>query len=100
MRTVEPEDFLNAVKVMVKLGWHKGSSVGPGGSVCAARALNIAAKERSGDYCDLDEAMKWLALPYTEKSAISRWNDLKSTQFEDIVTGFSLAAARMRDAGR
>lgn len=96
-RTVEPEDFENAIGVLQRLGWHKGASVGPGGCVCAARALNIAARERSGDWCDLDEATKFMPIPQTgTKDAIARWNDASSTQLRDVQAVFRWAAERMR----
>lgn len=98
MRTLEPEDFENAVKVLDRLGWCKGSAVGPGGAVCAARALNIAAKERSGDYCDLFEARKFLNIDDPGLAGIARWNDRPSTGFLDIQAEFVSAARRMRQA--
>lgn len=102
MRTLEPEDFEEAVRVMQEFGWHKGASLGPGGSVCAARALNIAAKRRSGDWCDLDAANKALRhlIPDTgTKDMIPRWNDATSTQWYNVEQVFLAAAARMRGFG-
>lgn len=102
MRTLEPSDFINALDVLARLGWCKGRAIGDGGSVCAARALNIAAKERSGDWADLDEAMKVLKglIPDTgTKDMISRWNDASSTQFNNVVRVFQAAAARMEGFG-
>lgn len=99
MRTLEPEDFENAIAVMQRLGWCKGQAIGPGGAVCAARALNIAAKERSGDWADLHAATKVLAglIPFTgHVSVISRWNDLPSTRFLDIQDKYLSAARKMR----
>lgn len=99
-RTVEPEDFENALEVLARLGWHKGSAVGPGGKVCAARALNLAAKQRSGDWCDLDRAARYMPIPQTgTKDVIARWNDLSSTQLRDVGVVFRAAAARMRGFG-
>ena len=101
MRTLEPSDFDNAVAIMQRLGWNKGASRGPLGSVCAARALNLAARERSGDWCDLEAARKVLAdmIPNTgTKDMISRWNDASSTQWRDVERVFRAAAVRMRGA--
>lgn len=102
MRTLEPEDFEYAIGVLHRLGWHKGSAIGPGGKVCAARALNIAAKDRSGDWADLDAAMKVLKglIPDTgTKDMIARWNDASSTQLRDVERVMKAAAARMRGFG-
>lgn len=102
MRTLEPEDFTGALALMERLGWHKGASFGPGGSICAARALNMAAKERSGDWCDLEEARKVLRnlIPDTgTKDMISRWNDASSTQWRDVERVFRAARARMEGFG-
>lgn len=99
MRTLEPSDFEDAVRVMERLGWCKGRAIGPGGAVCAARALNIAAKERSGDWCDLDEARKVLSgmIPATgTKDMISRWNDAPSTRLRNVEQVFLAAAKKMR----
>lgn len=102
MRTLEPEDFIDALDVLARLGWCKGRAIGDGGSVCAARALNIAARERSGDWADLDAAMKVLKglIPDTgTKDMISRWNDAPSTQLRDVERVMKAAAARMRGFG-
>lgn len=101
MRTLEPSDFMDAIKIMTVKGWHKGASVGPGGSVCAARALNMAAKARSGDWADLEAAGKVLAglIPYTGTPArIAQWNDAESTDFEAVVEVFSAAWSKMQAA--
>jgi len=99
MRTLVASDFEVAVRIMSELGWHKGASFGPGGSVCAARALNMAAKARSGDWCDLEAARKILAglIPDTgTRDMISRWNDAPSTRFLDVQAKFGAAARKMR----
>jgi hypothetical protein len=90
---------MDAIKIMTVKGWHKGASVGPGGSVCAARALNMAAKARSGDWADLEAAGKVLAglIPDTKtKDMIARWNDANSTDFKTVVEVFSAAWSKMQ----
>lgn len=102
MRTVEPEDFDVALELMAQLGWHKRAALGPGGSVCAARALNLAAKRRSGDWCDLEGARKAMPLPGKYPmagTAIPRWNDAESTQWRDVELVFRAAAAQLRGFG-
>ena len=102
MRTLEPQDFPAALEIMRRLGWHKGSAIGPGGGVCAARALNIAAQERSGDWADLDKAAKVLKdlIPDTgTRDMIPRWNDASSTQWRDVERVFQAARARMEGFG-
>lgn len=94
MRSLEPEDFDNAIVILRQRGWHKGASVGPAGAISAERALNLAAHQRSGDWCDLEQAAKMLGLPAAK--AIPAWNDAESTEFRNVVTRFMAAAREMR----
>lgn len=99
----EPEDFELALELMRQRGWHQGSSIGPGGSICAARALNLATQRRVGKWADWVEVRKVLSpmIPGLDSSLnpnanITRWNDAVSTQWRDVERVFTAAAARLR----
>jgi hypothetical protein len=90
---LEPRDFETAVRVMTRRGWAQGASVGPGGAVCAARALNIAVAARTnGCSAPMNEAARWLGLHV----AVAAWNDEYSTTFDKVRARFLDAARRMR----
>lgn len=98
-RSLDAEDFDRALELMAIHGWRKGSAQGPDGDICAARALNMATRQRCDLWCDLDQARKYLGLDPQwgdTQAAIPRWNDAPSTSWRDVGTRFRSAAARLR----
>lgn len=101
--SIIPEDFDNARQVLRERGWTQGRSHGPGGTVCLARALNIAYGARTGRHLTLSGAYEttWanvsrlMGIPVSYNGVVE-WNDLKSTTLDKVHEYLTHAAARLR----
>lgn len=91
-----PEDLVRAVELMRKRGWHQGAAVGPGGSICAARALTLAARERGERGTDFVVVSRWLGLTSHYVNPIVLWNDANSRTFDEVQRLFLATAVRIR----
>lgn len=93
-----PEDLVRAVELMRERGWHQGAAVGPGGSICAARALTLAARERGERGTNFDIVSQWLGLTSHYVNPIVLWNDANSRTFDEVQRLFLATAEQVRKA--
>lgn len=92
------EIIRGGIEILHKDGWHQGSATGSDGSRCGMMAVEISNPDKYyvSNFDLFTEMSKDIPKPFER---FSKFNDLPTTTFEDVVISMERTASRLEAQG-